>query len=172
MGREQHSPPLNFKPRALPTQVPPAFTLEDTGLQHLEGGKDFSLVLMPPQARVAYLPSNLCLRKSKSAFCIMSVTWVGGAGEGRGVELAGSLLGDGQPPQVRPRSSASPHADLDGWAVGNTPSHCFCGKFGRGNSGVRDLSPHNLSERVPPAPQAAWRVPRHMEEYVPPAELT
>lgn len=22
-----------------------------------------------------YLPSNLCLRKSKSAFCIMSVTW-------------------------------------------------------------------------------------------------
>lgn len=77
MDREKHSPPLNFKPRALPTQVPPTFPLEETWLQHLEGGKDFSLVLMPPQARVAYLPSNLCLRKSKSAFCIMSVTWVG-----------------------------------------------------------------------------------------------
>lgn len=38
----------------------------------------FSRVLMPPEARAAYLPSNLCLRKSKRAFCIMSVTWVGG----------------------------------------------------------------------------------------------
>lgn len=40
----------------------------------------FSLVLMPLQARAAYLPSNLCLRKSKRAFCIMSVTWVGEVG--------------------------------------------------------------------------------------------
>ena len=46
MGREKHSPPLNFKPRALPTQVPPTFTLEETWLQHLEGGKDFSLILL------------------------------------------------------------------------------------------------------------------------------
>lgn len=28
-----------------------------------------------------------------------------------------------------------------------TPFHCFCGKFGRGNSGGQDLSPHNLSQR-------------------------
>lgn len=41
-----------------------------------------SLVLMPPGARAAYLPSNLCLRKSKRAFCIMSVTWGGGGEEG------------------------------------------------------------------------------------------
>lgn len=38
----------------------------------------FSLVLMPPEARETYLPSNLCLRKSNRAFCIMSVTWVAG----------------------------------------------------------------------------------------------
>jgi hypothetical protein len=42
----------------------------------------FSPVLMPCQAREAYLPSNLCLRKSKRAFCIMSVTW----GEGHSTD--------------------------------------------------------------------------------------
>lgn len=87
------------------------------------------------------------------------------------MELTGAFLEKGSIPRYS--HGAHPlHTDLDGWAVGNIPSHCFCGKFGRGNSGVRDLSPHNLSERVPPAPQAAWRVLRHTEEYVPPAELT
>ena len=39
MGRKKHSPPLNFKPRLLPTQILPTFTLEETWLQDLEGGK-------------------------------------------------------------------------------------------------------------------------------------
>lgn len=70
-GVENHSPPLNFKPQASPYPGPTNFLFRGD----LATG---TWKEMPPEARAAHLPSNLCLRKSKRAFCIMSVTWVGG----------------------------------------------------------------------------------------------
>lgn len=79
----------------------------------------FSLVLMPPGARAAYLPSNLCLRKSKRAFCIMSVTWGGGREEGGlGLRHGTDQASLGTALKPAPSAPRTP--------VGRTPSHCPC----------------------------------------------
>lgn len=89
------------KPQPLLTQLS-TFPLEETCSWHGEVVNDLpGSQVRPGQARAAYLPSNLCLRKSKRAFCIMSVTW------GEGTVLMQALLERAVSPYMVPDSSSS-----------------------------------------------------------------